>query len=315
MREKRILFTGMAIILFVSIGFGCNDLLTDANQDNSTLTPGELIYRDLQGTWSHDGKMIAYYSFGDSVKQSGLYIIDSTGEQIHFFNSAMQLPSWSNDDSKIAFTFMPSNQIYTIEVASRVLKQVTFSGRNYFPTWSIEDDYILHDCRDNSFAPFYHLRKTSIETGVFQVLLSLPDSGDIRSPHYYDDFSKVIYSRHGSYEGSSEVFIMDTLGNELKRLTRRSGFEYAPIMSPDNKMVLFTNAPTMNSNIVTAACILNLETNSLFELTEYNSEACDWSPDGQGILIADMRIDKGNLVVIDLAGNVLKEVTKPLKKL
>jgi TolB protein len=51
--------------------------------------------------WSHDGKMIAFHGYEDNGENDGIYVMDSTGENLTFLTSIGGKPSWLPDSSQI----------------------------------------------------------------------------------------------------------------------------------------------------------------------------------------------------------------------
>jgi len=105
--------------------------------------PGSPITSDIQAACSPDGKWIVYrhedYSLQDTSYPTGLYIIDSSGNnRRQLIRGEARTPRWSPDANWIAFS---AGRIYLVKPNGDSLTAVTtFSG--FFPTWSPTGDRI-----------------------------------------------------------------------------------------------------------------------------------------------------------------------------
>ena len=100
-------------------------------------------YDNLSPTWSPDGQRLAFVS--SRAGQPQLYVMAADGSSQEVlapfdFGSTGQSngPEWSPDGQSVAFhrEVRGVPQVFVVEVASRVVRQVTGAGRNEDATWA-----------------------------------------------------------------------------------------------------------------------------------------------------------------------------------
>jgi len=117
-------------ILIVTVGLSCRDNEILPPPDENPITSDEFP------TWSPDGRWVVYYHddlANDSIYPSGLYIIDTTGNNLRLLIPGFaSTPAWSPDSKWIAFC---SGAIYAMSFEGDSIRQLTpFSA--FFPSWS-----------------------------------------------------------------------------------------------------------------------------------------------------------------------------------
>ncbi len=110
-------------------------------------------------------------------------------------------------------------------------------------------------------------------------------------PYWSPDGSKIVFQSN-RLDDNSEVYIMDSDGRHIVRLTNSDGFDEAPIWSPDGNSILFTTDREGNHEIY----IMDVNGKNQRNLT--NHLAYDghpnFSPDGQKIIFNSSRIMSPN---------------------
>jgi TolB protein len=100
-------------------------------------------YDNLSPTWSPDGQRLAFISTRAGLPQ--LYVMSADGSNQEMlapfdYGSTGQSngPEWSPDGQSVAFHREVGGvpQVFVVDVASRVVRQITGEGRNEDPTWA-----------------------------------------------------------------------------------------------------------------------------------------------------------------------------------
>ena len=112
---------------------------------------------------------------------------------------------------------------------------------------------------------------------------------------------------HSSRDGNSEIYIMDTDGSNMTRLTNNSTADSDPNWSPDGSKIIFVATRDGNSEIY----VMNVDGSSPVNLT--NNEAEDispsWSPDGTKIAFVSTRDSQQDIYVMDADGSNQTKLT------
>ncbi len=178
---------------------------------------------------SPDGEYIACVLSRDG--NSEIYLLDKDGKikrRLTKHPAIDTSPTWSPDGREIAFisdrTGLP--QIYAMDNEGLNVRRLTFQGSyNDSPRWSPRGDRIVFVSRQ----PNFKVCSVDITGKNFQVLTDL---GNNENPHYSPDGNHIIFSSNRL--GPTELYVMDFLGNNQKRLTMKGGFSN-PIWLPLEK--------------------------------------------------------------------------------
>ena len=112
---------------------------------------------------------------------------------------------------------------------------------------------------------------------------------------------------HSSRDGNSEIYIMDTDGSNMTRLTSNTTADADPNWSYDGSKIAFVAARDGNSEIY----VMNVDGSSPVNLT--NNEAEDtspaWSPDGTKIAFVSTRGSQQDIYVMDADGSNQTKLT------
>lgn len=94
---------------------------------------------------------------------------------------------------------------------------------------------------------------------------------------------KIVFS--ANYRGNYDIYIMDTDGSNVERLTSTSVNEYCPRLSPDRKKVVYQRST--DAFWGDECCILDLETKEVVipeMLSNINTHYIQWHPGGNKII-------------------------------
>ena len=127
---------------------------------------------NLSPTFSPDGQRIAHVSTRPGLAQIYVMASDGTGQELfapydYGVSGSSNAPEWSPDGLNVAFhrDVARSPQIFVMDVAGKVVRQLTSAGRNYDPTWAPDGR---------------HLAFVSTRTGSQQVWIIDMETGRVR---------------------------------------------------------------------------------------------------------------------------------------
>ena len=218
---------------------------------------------DVQPAWAPDGPRLAFVRTSKpSPDRSRIYLLDVAGGRATALTpGGRQIqsidPAWSPDGRQIAYTRWNSrgevgeNAIVVAQAdgsGERVLRRVGLDGQPDVmgqPAWSPDGAQILYTRyttdRRHNFRPSLHVMDAA--TGD-----SRPLAGDAADGAWSPDGRRIAFSgvRDGNgkwcYEQcfiSGEIYVMESDGTNLERLTRNRGNDAAPSWSPDGSRIVF----------------------------------------------------------------------------
>jgi TolB protein len=126
---------------------------------------------------------------------------------------------------------------------------------------------------------------------------------------YSHDGSKVVMS--ASYNGNSEIVILDLKSEKLERLTNNYAIDTSPSISPDNKKIVFNSDRNGSQQIF----LLDIATKNVqqisFKLGRYASPK--WSPDGRYIAFTRIYKNKFSIGIINMYNLETRILTESYK--
>ncbi len=144
-----------------------------ARRTVSRLTQGR-YYDNLSPAWSPDGQRLAFISTRAGLPQ--LYVMGADGSDPEVlapfdygFTGQSNGPEWSPDGQTVAFHREVHGvpQVFVVDVASKVVRQITGEGRNEDPTWAPDS---RHLCFVSTREGVRELRIVDLETGRMRSL-------------------------------------------------------------------------------------------------------------------------------------------------
>ncbi len=296
---KKITFLSIVLILFTY----CSD-----NCVNPPEIPSD-IPTDESPAWSPDGKWIAYWHYDpngtDSTFTTGLYIIDTTGqERKRVIEGNAWNPDWSPDGRYMVFNH--GRDIYQIEINSLVLTQITNVASAFFPNYSPDGTRIAFDQTTNyptvpsdssGIWVYYFKDATKIHLGLG------------RDPDWNSSGDKIVYvGPPGITNTETQIWKADTAGLTKIQLTSNDFVTNRyPAWSPDGlKIVWSVTAPDIYYSDI---WIMNSDGTEQRRLT--TGAYPSWSPDSKKLVFMKPLPDKskGVLWIIDLQSMQIKQLT------
>ncbi len=294
------LFTLSFLLLFTS----CNEKSTDPILDPEI----DWLVIDDMPVWSPDGKTIAFFHGGSLPDKRGLYLIDTNGTNNRLiFKGEITDPCWSPDGNWIAFGL--GAQLFKIKPDGSELIQLTKSTyyRNFGPSWSPDGKWIAYDTDEGSPSGLKAIWKMRSDGSNRVCIASDYKTGEIRYPDWTKNSNLIVHLRYLVGVLGTEIFVMDSSGNNVKRITNNNYFERNPKLSPNQDKILFgcelLGLP--QSRIST----IGIDGKNFAFLVNFQTCLGDWSPDGKLVVCTDARKINGHLIIIDTNGNIIRKLT------
>lgn len=254
--------------------------------------------------WSTDGLRIIYNHYGITKiypggmysinpDSSGLWMMNADGSNQRLILRGFEIyAAWSPDRLWIAYH--QGGQIYKIPVVGDSLdnsriKQLTVGRGNFFPAWSPDVQWIAYDSDENTGNRSHYIWIMKSDGSQKRRIAYEPTMGEIRTPNWSPDGKKIAHLRYLVGTFSSEIFSMDTNGENSIRLTDNNATDRHPKYSPDGTKIVFQSQPYGS---VPQICVMDADGNNPKMLTTTGGEYPSWSPDGKKIVYVgwtDMR--------------------------
>lgn len=229
------------------------------NVVNLTDTAGD----DTLPAWSPDESRLAYTCLrqpdGSLGAPQRICVRNANGTGFTVLSNTLAEdfgPAWSPDGSQIAFTtFKPGFQsqlsIMNADGTGRFPIAIFSGAAN--PDWSPSGSSIVFDLV-NSIWIYNRFTQSSLRLSNA--------TGDAR-PRYSPNGSKIVFQ--SARDGQSEIYVMNSDGTGLTRLTNNPAADTAPAWSPDGTKILFTSFRDDPSN--PALYLMNADGSSQTRLT------------------------------------------------
>jgi TolB protein len=281
--------------------------------------------------WHPSGKVIGFnhrpikkiiYTYGFECPEqathlydedlTGFYLINEDGTNFRrALSFPLGTPSWSPDGNYIAFS--QNAQIYIMpfngeNFETEKIFHLQTEGRSFYPTWSPDGEWIAYDSDFNSPKGAKFIWKINLKNFTKERIGFAPEEGEIRMPHWGPDF-RIVHQRYIGV-GSPEIFIMNSSGNEVIRITTNPDHEELPQFSPDGRTIAFVSRQKKGGFRLFS---IDSSGNDLKMITNESCVNFSWAPDGRLVYLKFdfRRIDEnfGTLWLMDADGNNQNQLT------
>jgi TolB protein len=263
-------------------------------------------------------KLVVSRSTSPGVKE--IFVMDWDGanaRQVTKHGTIAQSPAWSYDGRMIAYSAFAyhANQktrnldlfSYNLDTAKRFAVSYRIgvnSGASFFP-----DNKHMALTISNGGSP--DIYKSTLD-GRTLTRLTRTTKGELNvEPSVSPDGSKIAFSSDRS--GNAMIYVMNSDGSNVKRLTIAGKYNSTPAWSPDGKRIAFAGADPRNFDIF----IMDADGTNMQRLTSAktargtmaSNEDPSFSPDGRNILFRSNRTGKFQLYVVGVDGENEHRIT------
>ena len=242
---------------------------------------------------------ILYSSTPTRVRDWDLFTVPAAGGQVTQLTDTRdfeQNPQWSPDGQRILYTI--GDVMSNIDVAL-----MDADGSNAIRlTQHRESDKEACWSPDGSRIAFVSQRDGDIASWIMNVDGSEPRKlVQGRHPSWAPDGRTIAFTS-GQFEGNDEIYVINTDGSDMRRLTTDKRFDWFPSWSPDGRWLAFNSERFGGQELM----IANPANGDQIRITiaELTFElAPEWSPDGAGLVYqGKMKVgDDGELMVEEIS--------------
>ena len=270
--------------------------------------------------WSPDGSRIAFIRQGEPQgSQIFVKIMGIAGEatQITRIDGSPSNIQWSPDGKYFSFTMLvPENKQWPVKMPEKP------RGAEWTPAPKIIEDLVYR--RD---------RVGFLEEGYTQIFVVPASGGTARQVTTGDwdqgrsgyswtkDGKEILFSSlripEAEYQyRESEIYAVNVQTGEVRTLTDRKGPDYSPVVSPDNRLVVYQGYDwTDDAYINSKLYVMNLDGSNVRLLTgsfDKNMTNIQWADDNSGVYATVREEGTGNLYFIPCFLSRLRTVTDGL---
>lgn len=162
------------------------------------------------------------------------------------------LPAWSPDGKKIAFTSNRdgAGDVYVMNSDGSAVNRLTFTpSKESSSVWSPNGDRIGFDSDRDGNREIYIMNSD----GSNQTRLTFNPTTDSGPVSFSPDGRRVAFSRNASNEGAAvynyDIYTMNLDGSDVRQLTTDPEFDAEPIWSPDGSRILFISGRDHNFEV------------------------------------------------------------------
>jgi Tol biopolymer transport system component len=240
---------------------------------------------------SHNGEKIAYVLYKDNGAtyygkpfwKGEIFIMDIDGENpekisnIQMFVGQQQiddflsedLPTWSPDDKKLAFSSnrnalienfnIDEDEIYVIDLETYDIQQLTKAkGLSTHPSWSPDGEYITFMSNRDGDWDIYYMKS---DGSGKDIKITINTSTD-RFPSWSNDGNKIVY--HSDRDGNLNLYVYNFETEEESKLTNHPADDATANWSPDDSWVVFSSDRDGDHEIY----IMNVNTKEEIKITD-----------------------------------------------
>lgn len=261
----------------------------------------DLIYKELTGIRGAFNTQIAYITLRreDGKRHYTLEVADSDGfnaQPILKSTQPIMSPSWSPDGKKLAYVSFENDrsQVFVQSLDGSNRKNVAkFKGINGAPAWSPDGKKLALTLSKDGSADIYIM---DLKTGR---LKRLTRKSSIETEAAWAANGKSLFF-NSDRRGQPQIFQVFLDTGDIKRVTYEGKYNGNPEVSPDGRHIAVVQGGKGKFHIG----LLDLYSSEFKLLTNtFLDESPSFSPNGEMILYAMNRRNKGQLAVVAVDGN------------
>ncbi len=241
---------------------------------------------------------------------SGIWMSDINGKNMKLLIQSLNIgtPSFSPDMKWLLFVW--GAQIYKVpfsgdSVAMDGLVQLTTGGRNFFPDWSPDGEWIVYDSNNQSATGLIFIWKMKNDGSQKQRIIYTPEQGEARMPSFSPNNNNIAYIQYLVDAYSSEIFSFNLNGDISTRITENDITDRYPKYSPNGNTI----AVQSNTQIRT----MNADGSNINQLTEDGGREPSWTPDGRIVYVKywgyTYDINNGTIWIMNADGSEKRQLT------
>jgi len=264
--------------------------------ENLTSAPSQ----DRYPSFSPDGKKVAFET--DREGTWDVFVMNADGSDPRPVTSGPandRHPSWSPDGRTILFTreFEGTSDIYTVDLAGgKVELFAYFKGDKLFADWHPDGKSVAFTSDSLPDTNIY-----TIATGGKTADKQWSSAERDVWPRYSPDGRHVVFfSRRDSAGREDDIYLADTKGGEVTRLTDYPGNEFCPAWSKDGKLIAFARSDEKTGRMIS---VIDRSGKPLFVIGKGFERVTEpaWSPDGKKIAYSARKEGVWDVWVEDVA--------------
>jgi Tol biopolymer transport system component len=286
-RCNRLLRSGLC--LGVSAVFTLLQLNCDAPPPTAgvPLLPPRII--ENEPSWSPTGDSIAYTHYPSNAGAQ-IWLVDLRTRERTFLTTGAEA-AWSPTASRLAF--IRNHTLYTHRIDTHEEQHLINVPRCHDPAWSPDGERIAFDWdySDPTGTPVLWLLQAD---GTRPRDISQHGVGTWLEPQWSPDGELLLHIRAITGATGGEVFVMDTTGGRVRRITTDNITDGAPSWSPDGASILWV--PSRADPPLWGIWVMQEDGSNRRQLIEGGSGP-RWSRDGRSIAFAKFSGAEGGVVL------------------
>ena len=238
--------------------------------DRPNATSGSAVFYAMDPNWSHDGKLIAFWSARNG--QAQVFVMDANGRDAHAITKATRAsvhPSWSPDGKRLVFAAGDPSQLEVMNADGSGAHRLTNAPLQVVsesnPAWSPDGRWIAY-IRAEQGRPIKEIWLVHPDGSGNHQLTNLQASAD--SPAWSPDSSQIAFSSNAR-GGHFGIFRVGKGGVGIRVVSLTTIDEIDPAWSPDGKRIAYSRD----------GAIVTVDPDGQFEQVITDSKNNDSSPD------------------------------------